>query len=150
MSLTTGGRELGATSTKSSSDSSARRVASSIRTMPTCSPLGPTRRTSGTRMRSLIRGSLMGGSFWWSVDDAGQEKRPLLEHEQRPIRPSKTYARCAGYARTEPWPITLALGWEMASTCASEINPRPVSYQGYHYERLLTCSRRRCAVYHLC
>jgi hypothetical protein len=30
-----------------------------MRTMPTCSPFGPTRRTSGTRIRSLIRGSTL-------------------------------------------------------------------------------------------
>src|SRR3954447_13447158 len=28
-------------------------------TMPTCSPLGPTSRTSGTRIRSLMRGSTL-------------------------------------------------------------------------------------------
>ena len=33
-----------------------------MRTTPTCSPAGPTRRTSGTRMRSLVRGSLMRNS----------------------------------------------------------------------------------------
>src|SRR5699024_45685 len=61
MSLATGGLACGATSTRSRSDSSASRLASSIRTIPTCSPFGPTRRTSGTRMRSLMRVSeLMG------------------------------------------------------------------------------------------
>jgi hypothetical protein len=30
-----------------------------MRTMPTCSPFGPTSRTSGTRMRSLMRGSVL-------------------------------------------------------------------------------------------
>src|SRR6478735_1443933 len=59
MSLATGGRAMGATSTRSSSDSRARRRASSMRTIPTCSPAGPTSRTSGTRMRSLIRGSVL-------------------------------------------------------------------------------------------
>ena len=59
MSLATGGRAIGATSTRSSSDSRARRRASSMRTIPTCSPAGPTSRTSGTRMRSLIRGSVL-------------------------------------------------------------------------------------------
>jgi hypothetical protein len=33
-----------------------------MRTMPTCSPFGPTRRTSGTRMRSLMRVSVLMGS----------------------------------------------------------------------------------------
>jgi hypothetical protein len=30
-----------------------------MRTIPTCSPFGPTSRTSGTRMRSLMRGSTL-------------------------------------------------------------------------------------------
>src|SRR5659263_741017 len=59
MILQTGGRASGATSTRSRSASWARRSASSTRTMPTCSPLGPTRRTSATRIRSLMRGSVM-------------------------------------------------------------------------------------------
>jgi hypothetical protein len=59
MSLATGGRAIGATSTRSSSASRARRRASSMRTMPTCSPAGPTSRTSETRIRSLIRGSVL-------------------------------------------------------------------------------------------
>jgi len=57
--LQTGGRAWGATSTRSRSASAASRSASSTRTIPTCSPLGPTSRTSGTRIRSLMRGSLM-------------------------------------------------------------------------------------------
>src|SRR5882757_801552 len=61
MSLHTGGRAIGATSTRSRSASRARRNASSIRTMPTCSPSGPTKRTSGTRIRSLMRGSTLMG-----------------------------------------------------------------------------------------
>src|ERR671933_416054 len=61
MSLATGGRAIGATSTRSKSDSAASSRALPIGTMPTCSPSGPTRRTSGTRIRSLILGSeLMG------------------------------------------------------------------------------------------
>src|SRR3954447_14405143 len=59
MSLATGGRAIGATSTRSSSESWASCRAVSILTIPTCSPAGPTRRTSGTRMRSLIRGSVL-------------------------------------------------------------------------------------------
>ena len=53
------GRAVAATSTRSSSASCASRRASSMRTMPTCSPFGPTRRTSGTRMRSLMRVSVL-------------------------------------------------------------------------------------------
>src|SRR5215217_1714183 len=59
MSLATGGRAIGATSTRSSSASRASCKAISIFTIPTCSPAGPTSRTSGTRMRSLIRGSVL-------------------------------------------------------------------------------------------
>src|SRR5579859_1053782 len=61
MSLATGGREVGAISTRSRSDSWARRSASWIETIPTCWPSGPTRRTSGTRIRSLMRGSALMG-----------------------------------------------------------------------------------------
>jgi len=43
------------------SASAATRSASSMRTMPTCSPPGPMRRTSGTRMRSLMRVSVLMG-----------------------------------------------------------------------------------------
>jgi len=59
--LQTGGRAVGATSTRSRSASCASRRASSMRTMPTVSPLGPTSRTSGTRIRSLIRSSVLMG-----------------------------------------------------------------------------------------
>src|ERR1700727_1457422 len=61
MILQTGGLALGATSTRSRSASAATRNASSIRTMPTCSPPGPINRTSGTRMRSLTRVSVLMG-----------------------------------------------------------------------------------------
>jgi len=50
---------MGATSTRSRSASWASLSASLMATIPTCSPFGPTRRTSGTRMRSLIRGSVL-------------------------------------------------------------------------------------------
>src|ERR1700742_2712088 len=55
MILQTGGLAFGATSTRSRSASAATRSASSMRTIPTCSPPGPINRTSGTRMRSLTR-----------------------------------------------------------------------------------------------
>src|ERR1700752_3739065 len=61
MILQTGGLAFGATSTRSRSASAATRSASSMRTMPTCSPPGPIRRTSGTRMRSLTRVSVLMG-----------------------------------------------------------------------------------------
>src|SRR5947209_1882843 len=59
MSFATGGRAVAATSTRSRSDSRANSNAFAIGTMPTCSPLGPTSRTSGTRIRSLMRGSVV-------------------------------------------------------------------------------------------
>src|ERR1700752_816271 len=61
MILQPGGLAFGATSTRSRSASAATRSASSMRTMPTCSPPGPIRRTSGTRMRSLTRVSVLMG-----------------------------------------------------------------------------------------
>src|SRR3954467_8601555 len=61
MILQTGGLASGATSTRSRSASAATRRASSMRTMPTCSPPGPISRTSGTRMRSLTRVSVLMG-----------------------------------------------------------------------------------------
>src|SRR3954469_14339518 len=51
----TGGLAVGATSTRSSCSSWAFRSASSIGTMPPWPPSASTRRTSRTRMRSLIR-----------------------------------------------------------------------------------------------
>src|SRR5882757_4649380 len=61
MSLHTGGRAFAATSTRSRSYSCASSRAFASGTMPTCSPLGPTSRTSGTRIRSLMRGSALMG-----------------------------------------------------------------------------------------
>src|SRR6201999_2340038 len=55
MILQTGGLAFGATSTRSRSASAATRSASSMRTMPTCSPPCPMNRTSVTRMRSFTR-----------------------------------------------------------------------------------------------
>ena len=93
MSLQTGGRAIGATSTRSRSASAASSRALPIGTMPTCSPSGPTRRTSGTRIRSLILGSeLMGPP---TVDaravallrcgaGAGHAKAPLRECARGP------------------------------------------------------------------
>src|SRR4029079_12896312 len=68
MSLQTGGRAIGATSTRSRSASWASRSAAPMATMRTGSPFGPTRRTSLTRIRSLILGSVLMGPpryAWW-------------------------------------------------------------------------------------
>src|SRR5581483_7201979 len=91
MSLQTGGRAIGATSTRSRSDSAASSRALPIGTMPTCSPSGPTRRTSGTRIRSLILGSeLMGPPTVFGRDAAVLRGRP---HDNGP----------AALVRTGPW-----------------------------------------------
>src|SRR6476661_4082869 len=81
MSLQTGGRAVGATSTRSRSASCASFSAWSVGTIPTVSPLGPTSRTSGTRIRSLILSSvLMGPPCGRVVGDLrrepGNTKRP--------------------------------------------------------------------------
>ena len=55
MSLTTGGRASGATSTRSSPRSSARSRASSIETIPTCPPSSSIRRTGLIRICSFMR-----------------------------------------------------------------------------------------------
>src|SRR6478609_7861576 len=59
MSLQTGGLPCGAISTRSRSASWASFRAWSVGTMPTVSPLGPTSRTSGTRILSLMRSSVL-------------------------------------------------------------------------------------------
>src|SRR4029078_110419 len=59
MSLQTGGLPCGAISTRSRSASWASFSAWSVGTMPTVSPLGPTSRTSGTRIRALMRSSVL-------------------------------------------------------------------------------------------
>lgn len=107
MILQTGGRASGATSTRSRSASYARRSASSTRTMPTCSEFGPTRRTSGTRMRSLMRVSVLMGppSSIPTVLAAGTPGTRSVEELPRQKAPSVTLARTTGL-RIRP-----ILGW---------------------------------------
>src|SRR3954469_3008428 len=57
MTRQTGGTAVGAISTRSSSAASACALALAIVTMPTCSPLGPIKRTSGALISPLMRGS---------------------------------------------------------------------------------------------
>ena len=68
---------VGATSTRSRSASWASRSASPMATMPTCSPLGPTSRTSGTRIRSLMRGSALMGPPRVAQPVRGTRKAPV-------------------------------------------------------------------------
>src|SRR5690606_5033731 len=107
MSLATGGRASGATSTRSRSASWARRSASSTRTTPTCSPPGPTRRTSGTRMRSLIRGSLMCCSSCSSRSAHEEGLRPQ-------VRTEASQGRCTARAVPE-------------THASSDLDPAPVA-----------------------
>ena len=95
MSLQTGGRAMGATSTRSSSESWASRNASPIDTTPTCSPSGPTRRTSGTRIRSLMRGSVMASPLLLPVRSRARpgrrrERRPREHQLTGPVSPVRT------------------------------------------------------------
>src|ERR1700712_1823034 len=59
MSLQTGGFPSGGVSTRARAASWANFRARSVGTMPTVSPLGPTSRTSGTRILSLMRSSVL-------------------------------------------------------------------------------------------
>ena len=61
-----------------------KRSATSIFTTPICSPLGPTRRTSGTRIRSFVRGSLMRSS---SVRELHRLERATRGERPSPRRP---------------------------------------------------------------
>src|SRR5215208_5307162 len=93
MILQTGGLASGATSTRSRSASAATRRASSMRTMPTCSPPGPIKRTSGTRMRSLTRVSvLMGPPMLSSRSPTHQRKGPAQSRAQS--RPGQASDAC--------------------------------------------------------
>src|SRR6201999_1015741 len=103
MILQTGGLASGATSTRSRSASAATRRASSMRTMPTCSPPGPMRRTSGTRMRSLTRVSVLMGPPMLSSRSptpsalcSDEQKSPAQSRAQsRPGQASDACARTA-------------------------------------------------------
>src|SRR5438445_11446348 len=150
MSLQTGGRAIGATSTRSRSDSAASSSALPIGTMPTCSPSGPTRRTSGTRIRSLIRGSeLMWPpklEFWVGArivlrrNDKGPAATNAVGATRNPVVPvvrlepaRQTPRGTAAWAvpdRTRP-PLGL-LGWEtlVASACTPLANERRVGQVG--------------------
>src|SRR5437016_4073503 len=71
-------------------------------TMPPCSPLGPTRRTSGTRKRSFMRGPVLLAPAWRSSVDRAlgetglQRKTPAACARGRMLRhgllPDPAYA----------------------------------------------------------
>ena len=75
-----------------------------MRTMPTCSPFGPTRRTSGTRMRSLMRVSVLMGSPRFDVVGA-TERRP--DDPTEPRHGDDSRGTAGG-----PNPDTVGGGWE--------------------------------------
>ena len=128
MSLATGGFAIGATSTRSRSASAANRRAISTRTMPTCSPFGPTNRTSGTRMRSLMRGSLMLFSF---VVVIATRERPRADargaldrwHGNASRRHRSDVGRTAG---PEPGDGSVDAGGSGLLLHAVDLRPRPV------------------------
>ena len=94
MRTAAGGLAIGATSTRSRSASAASRSASSTRTMPTCSPLGPTNRTSGTRMRSLMRGSLMVVLLQSQGARSAEKRLPPQLREKPHQNPSRVRRLC--------------------------------------------------------
>jgi len=106
--LQTGGRAVGATSTRSRSASWASRSASVTLTIPTCSPFGPTSRTSGTRMRSLIRGStLMWPPWLYLLRPWTRQERPTIHPALclRALPPTRKRPRTPR-ARSPPLPVS--------------------------------------------
>ena len=89
MSLATGGFALGATSTRSRFASLARFSATEVAMTPTCSPLGPIRRTWETRISSLMRGSSL-------------MMTPILMFPQRDHMDGLHESRIHGRTRTAP------------------------------------------------
>lgn len=98
MSLQTGGLPIGAISTRSRSASWARRKASPVGTMPTVSPLGPTSRTSGTRIRSLMRNSVL----------MGPPGLRLMSRPEESFHPKGLRTTCGGPTITEGRQCTTA------------------------------------------
>src|SRR5688572_13007233 len=133
MILATGGLELGATSTRSRSASCASRRATSIFTTPTCSPPGPTRRTSGTRIRSFVRGSLMrvllySSCFARREADAARRRERKIHACSHGITPCSTAAPyllpcLATRKRSAIDPVTLMKRY-------ARVGESPLSYQG--------------------
>ena len=107
---------MGATSTRSSSESWARRSASPIDTTPTCSPSGPTRRTSGTRIRSLMRGSVMASPLLLAceesrpVPDAGENEGPGSVSSRGPLAGAHAPGRRVRAATADRWPALAIRG----------------------------------------
>ncbi len=103
-----------------------------MRTMPTCSPFGPTRRTSGTRMRSLMRGSLIAAPYRCFLNDlpvgALPQKREKAPARTRAEATAATTARHTAAAGTETL-VLAVLGWEVDSTCVLRHLPQPVDGQ---------------------
>src|SRR5258708_25992085 len=81
----TGGLAVGATSTRSSACSWARRNASSTATIPACEPSASTRRTSRTLILSLI---LVVLSMISSPPRERRASRPEIRDQPRPLRGS--------------------------------------------------------------
>ena len=97
----TGGSACAATSTKSSSAARALVSASSIDTTPTCEPSASTRRTFGTRMRSLYRGSFDGGAMTGHCCSSGCASYIEMDTCERPSA-SSNGARAGERRRLAP------------------------------------------------
>src|SRR5215203_3439903 len=143
MSLATGGRAIGATSTRSSSASRASCKAISIFTIPTCSPAGPTSRTSGTRMRSLIRGSVLicppcvvnGNPVPAPTIDLRTSPKSRTGHRssRRPVKTTERRHTGRPPPQTDPAINTvLSLRWEIGSPLADPVRHRIGQPERYH------------------
>src|SRR6476620_7751570 len=121
MSLQTGGRPWGAISTRSRSASTASLSAWSVGTLPTVSPLGPTSRTSGTRIRSLMRSSVL--ILPPVVRVGGSRSRSSPRHVVEPVGKCRRLPLCA---KREPVVTRLPLSGETAV-------PHPRRTQLWHW-----------------
>jgi len=105
-----------------------------MRTIPTCSPLGPTNRTSGTRIRSLMRGSTLMSTPSMSGSGSTARESPRAcaagANGHGVIRRRSPQLR----ARTEPDDLDGRCGWESASTCMISLRAgRSVCRRGYQW-----------------
>ncbi|MFI9842690.1 type II toxin-antitoxin system Phd/YefM family antitoxin [Nonomuraea sp. NPDC051941] len=107
--------------------------------MPTCSPFGPTRRTSGTRIRSLMRGSVLMGPPRFAIPTCSS-CRELLANAKSPARRACGATELFGFrglelpgvVRRDPGPGHLSgdAGGRETSACASS-NGMPDRSESY-------------------
>jgi hypothetical protein len=133
-----------------------------MRTMPTCSPAGPTSRTSGTRIRSLIRGSVLicppVGCRWFDQPggtgsvrgDPNYEGSPRM---RRPRKPARTGRIPVPHRPTRQLSLADAVRvGDQVSTCgfSARLNRSQSRYHRgpdwphvRHLDMMQTCGRNR-------